>query len=207
MKSKMLMALIIVALALIQVDCATKKSVKKEVDRIDKEIGEVETSVEASETRLKEHDSKLGQHDTKITQISRESQEALDRATGAEKLAKGKLLYEVTLTDDAVRFGFDRSDLTDPAREVLENLITQLKAENRNIYIEIQGYTDAFGTEDYNMKLGEARAEAVRRYLAENGVPLHRISTISYGEGRPVADNRNKAGRSKNRRVVVLVLE
>lgn len=207
MKSRMLMALIIVALALIQVDCATKKSVKKEVDRIDKEIGEVETSVEASETRLKEHDSKLGQHDTKITQLSRESQEALDRATGAEKLAKGKLLYEVTLTDDAVRFGFDRSDLTDPAREVLENLITQLKAENRNIYVEIQGYTDAFGTEDYNMKLGEARAEAVRRYLAENGVPLHRISTISYGEGRPVADNRNKAGRSKNRRVVVLVLE
>lgn len=203
----MLMALIIVALALIQVDCATKKSVKKEVDRIDKEIGEVETSVEASETRLKEHDSKLGQHDTKITQLSRESQEALDRAQSAEKLAKGKLLYEVTLTDDAVRFGFDRSDLTDPAREVLENLITQLKAENRNIYVEIQGYTDAFGTEDYNMKLGEARAEAVRRYLAENGVPLHRISTISYGEGRPVADNRNKAGRSKNRRVVVLVLE
>lgn len=207
MKSRMLMALIIVALALIQVDCATKKSVKKEVDRIDKEIGEVETSVEASETRLKEHDSKLGQHDTKITQLSRESQEALDRAQSAEKLAKGKLLYEVTLTDDAVRFGFDRSDLTDPAREVLENLITQLKAENRNIYVEIQGYTDAFGTEDYNMKLGEARAEAVRRYLAENGVPLHRISTISYGEGRPVADNRNKAGRSKNRRVVVLVLE
>lgn len=207
MKSRMLMALIIVALALIQVDCATKKSVKKEVNRIDKEIGEVEGSVEANETRLKEHDSKLGEHDTKITQLSRESQEALDRATGAEKLAKGKLLYEVTLTDDAVRFGFDRSDLTDPAREVLENLITQLKAENRNIYIEIQGYTDAFGTEDYNMKLGEARAEAVRRYLAENGVPLHRISTISYGEGRPVADNRSKAGRSKNRRVVVLVLE
>jgi peptidoglycan-associated lipoprotein len=207
MKSRLLVALGILSLALIQVDCATKKSVKKEVSRIDKEIDDVETSVESNETRLKEHDSKLGEHDTKITQLSRESQEALDRANSAEKLAKGKLLYEVTLTDDAVRFGFDRSDLTDPAREVLENLISQLKAENRNVYIEIQGYTDAFGTEDYNMKLGEARAEAVRRYLAENGVPLHRISTISYGESRPVADNRSKAGRSKNRRVVVLVLE
>lgn len=207
MMSRMLVALGILSLALIQVDCATKKSVKKEVSRIDKEISDVETSVEANETRLKEHDSKLGEHGTKITQLSRETQEALDRAQGAEKLAKGKLLYEVTLTDDAVRFGFDRSDLTDPAREVLENLITQLKAENRNIFIEIQGYTDAFGTEDYNMNLGEARAEAVRRYLAENGVPLHRISTISYGESRPVADNRSKAGRSKNRRVVVLVLE
>jgi outer membrane protein OmpA-like peptidoglycan-associated protein len=203
----MLMALAIVSLALIQVDCATKKSVKKEVSRIDKEMGDVESSLEANETRLKEHDSKLGEHDTKITQLSRESQEALDRANSAEKLAKGKLLYEVTLTDDAVRFGFDRSDLTDSAREALENLITQLKAENRNVYIEIQGYTDAFGTDEYNMKLGEARAEAVRRYLAENGVPLHRISTISYGESRPVADNRTKAGRSKNRRVVVLVLE
>jgi peptidoglycan-associated lipoprotein len=200
-------AVAIVSLAFLQLDCATKKGVKKEVNRIDKEIQGVEGSVEQNETRIKEHETKLGEHDTKITQLSRESQEALDRIQSTEKLAKGKLLYEVTLTDDAVRFGFDRSDLTDSAREVLENLINQLKAENRNVWIEIQGYTDAFGTDDYNMKLGEARAEAVRRYLAENGIPLHRISTISYGESRPIAENKTKAGRSKNRRVVILVLE
>lgn len=204
---RFLVAIAIVSLAFLQLDCATKKGVKKEVSRIDKEIQSVEGSVEQNETRIKEHETKLGEHDTKITQLSRESQEALERIQSTEKLAKGKLLYEVTLTDDAVRFGFDRSDLTDSAREVLENLINQLKAENRNVWIEIQGYTDSFGTDDYNMKLGEARAEAVRRYLAENGIPLHRISTISYGESRPITENKTKAGRSKNRRVVILVLE
>jgi outer membrane protein OmpA-like peptidoglycan-associated protein len=207
MMRKLLIVIAVVSLAMLQLDCATKKSVKKEVDRIDKEMDDLGTSVEEGQTRLKEHDSRLGTHDQQITQLSKESQEALARAQSAEKLALGKLLYEVTLSGDDVKFGFDQSDLNDSAREVLENLITQLKTDNKNIYIEIQGHTDSFGSETYNEKLGLARAEAVRRYLSENGIPLHRISTISYGEGRPVTDNRTKAGRSKNRRVVILVLE
>jgi outer membrane protein OmpA-like peptidoglycan-associated protein len=129
------------------------------------------------------------------------------RAQAAEKLAQGKLLYEITLTDEDVRFGFNQSELTDHARQMLENLITQLKAENRNVFIEVQGHTDALGTEEYNAKLGQERADAVRRYLSENGIPLHRISTISYGETRPVTENKTKQGRSSNRRVVIIVLE
>lgn len=207
MMRKLLILLAVVSLAMLQLDCATKKSVKKEVDRIDKEMDDLGTSVEEGQTRIKEHDSRLGGHDQQIGQLSKETQEALARAQSAEKLALGKLLYEVTLSGDDVKFGFDQSDLNDGAREVLENLIAQLKTDNKNIYIEIQGHTDSFGSETYNEKLGLARAEAVRRYLSENGIPLHRISTISYGEGRPVTDNRTKAGRAKNRRVVILVLE
>lgn len=160
----------------------------------------IEGSVEENQVRLKEHDSR-------ITDLSRETKEALERAQAAEKLAQGKLLYEITLTDEDVRFGFNQSELTDNARQTLENLLTQLKAENRNVYIEVQGHTDALGTEDYNMKLGQERADAVRRYLSENGIPLHRISTISYGESRPVTDNKNRKGRASNRRVVIVVLE
>jgi outer membrane protein OmpA-like peptidoglycan-associated protein len=207
MMRKLLILLAVVSLAMLQLDCATKKSVKKEVDRIDKEMDDLGTSVEEGQTRLKEHDSRLGGHDQQIGQLSKETQEALARAQSAEKLAQGKLLYEVTLSGDDVKFGFDQADLNDSAREVLENLITQLKADNKNVYIEIQGHTDSFGSEAYNEKLGLMRAEAVRRYLSENGIPLHRIATISYGEGRPVTDNRTKAGRAKNRRVVILVLE
>lgn len=207
MMRKLLILVAVLSLAMLQLDCATKKSVKKEVDRIDKEMDDIGTSVEEGQTRLKEHDSRLGGHDQQIGQLSKETQEALARAQSAEKLAQGKLLYEVTLSGDDVKFGFDQSDLNDSAREVLENLITQLKADNKNVYIEIQGHTDSFGSEPYNEKLGLMRAEAVRRYLSENGIPLHRIATISYGEARPVTDNRTKAGRSKNRRVVILVLE
>jgi outer membrane protein OmpA-like peptidoglycan-associated protein len=57
-----------------------------------------------------------------------------------------------------------------------------------------------------NYRLGEERAEAVRRYLNKAGIALNRMSTISYGEDEPVAPNKSKEGRSKNRRVVVIVL-
>jgi len=204
---RIIFALAAVALmASFQTGCASKKNVKKEVDRIDQEMQGIESSVEANQTRLKEHDSQIAQHDTQIAQLSKESQEALDRAESAKKLAMGKLLYEVTLTDEDVKFETAKAELPDKAREILDNLLSQLKADNKNVYIEIQGHTDNRGGEDYNLKLGEQRAESVRRYLSENGIPLHRISTISYGESRPVVDNATKGGRSKNRRVVIIVL-
>jgi len=198
---------VMVLLALFQFNCASKKSVKKEVERIDKEMDTIEASVESNETRLKEHDAKLAEQGGQIQNLSQEAKDALARAQSAEVLAKGKLLYQVTLSDDAVKFGFNKADIGPKAKEILDNLVAQLKADNKNVYIEIQGYTDSVGTEQYNMKLGLERAEAVRRYLSEAGIPLHRMSTISYGEANPVADNKTKEGRSKNRRVVILVLE
>jgi peptidoglycan-associated lipoprotein len=197
----------IVLLALFQFNCATKKSVKKEVERIDKEMDTIESSVESNETRLREHDAKFAEQGGQIQNLSQEAKDALARAQSAEKLAQGKLLYEVTLSDDAVKFGFDKADIGPKAKEILDNLVTQLKADNKNVFIEIQGYTDSVGNEQYNMKLGLERAEGVRRYLSQAGIPLHRMSTISYGEENPIADNKTKDGRSKNRRVVLLVLE
>ena len=207
MTQKFIIAAALAALAFLPAACASKKHVKTEVERIDKEMKTIESSVEANETRIKEHDSIISQHGEQINQLSKESQEALQRAQSAEKLAMGKLLYQVTLSDDKVHFKFNKADLPDAAREIVDNLVSQLKADNKNIYIEIQGYTDSVGSEEYNMKLGEMRAEAVRRYLAENGIPLHRIATISYGEGRAIASNNTSQGRSQNRRVVIQVLE
>lgn len=207
MKQKLFCIMLILFLAFLQVDCATKKGVKKEVQRIDQEMETIESAVEANEVRIKEHDSRLAQHETKLGELSKESQEALQRAQNAEKLAMGKLLYEVTLSDDAVKFALGQSELTDTAKEILDNLVAQLKAENRNVYIEIQGFTDSSGSEEYNIKLGQERAETVRRYLSGAGIPLHRMSTISYGETRPITDNKTAEGRKKNRRVVLLILE
>ena len=207
MMKKAMLLLVVVLVASFQMDCATKKGVKKEVDRIDKTMGDLSTSVEQNETRIKEHDSRLAGHDQDIAKLSKETQEAMQRAQAAEKLAMGKLLYEVTLTDEDVVFASGKATINDSAKEKLDNLTQQLKAENKNVYIEIQGHTDAQGSEEYNNQLGLERAEAVRRYLSAAGIPLHRMSTISYGETRPLADNKTREGRAKNRRVVIQVLE
>ena len=72
---------------------------------------------------------------------------------------------------------------------------------------QIQGYTDVTGSPASNLRLGSDRAEAVRRYLSQQGVALNRMATISYGQDNPVAPNKTRAGRAQNRRVVVVVLE
>jgi outer membrane protein OmpA-like peptidoglycan-associated protein len=74
------------------------------------------------------------------------------------------------------------------------------------VYLEIQGYTDATGEAGYNEKLGQRRADAVRKFLSRQGVALNRMATISYGAEDPVAPNETTEGRAQNRRVVIMVL-
>jgi outer membrane protein OmpA-like peptidoglycan-associated protein len=89
----------------------------------------------------------------------------------------------------------------------LDQLVQQLKANPNGAFIEIEGHTDNVGNADINYKLGLERAEAVKRYLYEtHQVPLHKINVISYGEDKPVGDNKTKDGRAQNRRVVIKVL-
>ena len=85
---------------------------------------------------------------------------------------------------------------------------TPFKQENRGVFFEIEGHTDATGSDAYNLKLGEERAEAVRNYLRDqHGIALSRIEVMSYGESRPVVDNKTRDNRAQNRRVVLKVLE
>jgi peptidoglycan-associated lipoprotein len=132
--------------------------------------------------------------------------DALNRANAAHKLAEGKFLYEMVLSDDSVKFPTNGSQLSDEAKTRLSDFVTKLKADNKNVYVEIQGHTDTVGTPTYNMKLGEERAEAVRLYMNQQGVPLNRMATISYGQTAPVASNDTPEGRSQNRRVVIIVM-
>jgi len=188
--------------------CATKKYVKTETGAVNTRVDEVQGQVEQTQTRLNTHDRTLSDHEQKIGDISKTAQEALNRAQEAGKLAEGKFLYETVLTDDKVKFGFDTSDLSPEAQAAIDQFAEQLKTENKNVYIEIQGHTDNVGSDKYNEELGLLRAEAVRRYLNQkHNFPLHRINVISYGEAAPVADNGNRTGRSQNRRVALVVLQ
>jgi len=144
--------------------------------------------------------------DGRVTQVDGTAREALDRAKSAQRLAEGKFLYQVVLSDDSVKFPVDQNALSPEAEARLAELAQRLASENRNVYLEIQGFTDSSGDTAYNEKLGAARAEAVRRYLNKSGVALNRMATISYGEESPVAPNDNPDGRAQNRRVAIVVL-
>jgi peptidoglycan-associated lipoprotein len=146
--------------------------------------------------------------DTRLDELSKSAQEALKRAEEAGMIAKGRVVFEQTLSDDAVKFKSDSFELTDDAKGALDTLAGRIKELNRAVYIEIQGHTDNRGSESYNDMLAQQRAEAVRRYLSrQHNLPLPRMSTISYGETMPLADNGTRDGRAQNRRVVVIVLE
>ncbi len=183
--------------------CASKRYVSDEVSKSsaasEKRINEVETQVEATQSRVKDHDSR-------IAELDKTTREALERAEAAGKLAEGKFVYSLVLSDDAVKFPLNGHLLSKEAEDKLKDFSERLKSENKNVYLEIQGHTDATGAKDYNYKLGESRAEAVRRYLNKQGIALNRMSTISYGQEEPVDSNKTKTGRAKNRRVVVVVL-
>ncbi len=183
--------------------CASKRFVGEEVSKssaaTEKHISQVESQVEQTQTTVREHG-------VKITELDKTTRDALERAQAAGKLAEGKFVYSLVLSDDAVKFPVDGHDLSPEAIQKLDDFASRLKAENKNVYLEIQGHTDSTGPDMYNYRLGEQRAEAVRRYLNQKGVALNRMSTISYGKTEPLDDNKTKDGRAKNRRVVVVVL-
>jgi outer membrane protein OmpA-like peptidoglycan-associated protein len=148
----------------------------------------------------------VDRHESHLTQLDQTTKEALDRATAAGKLAEGKFLYSMVLSDDSVKFPVDSSKISPEAQQRLTDFAEKLKTDNRNVYVEIQGHTDARGGDKTNQKLGEERAEAVRLFMNQHGVPLNRMSTISYGKADPVADNKSRTGRAQNRRVVLVVM-
>jgi outer membrane protein OmpA-like peptidoglycan-associated protein len=148
-------------------------------DYVDKHVAVVQGQVTGLQGQVQGHDAHL-------TQLDQTTREALERAEAAGKLAEGKFDYSLVLSDD---------------------FVTKLKTDNKNVYLEIQGFTDSTGSAAWNLQLGSDRAEAVRRFLNQQGVALNRIGTISYGQDNPVAPNNTRAGRAQNRRVVIVVLE
>jgi outer membrane protein OmpA-like peptidoglycan-associated protein len=187
--------------------CATKKQVAQSFSEVEKSIQDLENSIEDNQTRIATSEQVIRDHDGRIVEVSEGTKAALARIEEVEDVAMGKLLYQVVLNNDAVKFEFDESKLTPQGEQAIDGLIQRLIDEDRNVFIEIQGHTDSTGAEEYNYELGLKRAESVRRYLSTKGIPLHRMSVISYGETQPVAENNTREGRRANRRVVLLVLE
>ena len=106
--------------------------------------------------------------------------------------------------EDRVFFAFDSSAISLDAAEVLDTQVKWLK-NNEEVKVIVQGYCDERGTREYNLALGERRANAVKQYLVSKGIAADRISVISYGKERPAVLGSNEAAWAQNRRAVTVV--
>jgi outer membrane protein OmpA-like peptidoglycan-associated protein len=201
---------------------------------LDTRVAPVETRVTTSEGRLDTAEGRLTAAEQNAQRLSgqleelaavantarggaKAAQETADQALAAAKAASA----DIQATNDrisqidnyearqnvAVNFKVNSAILSDEAKAALDEIAAQAKNE-KGYLIQVTGYASADGTEARNRALSERRAEAVRRYLAENhDIPLHRmINPFGYGELKPVADNATRDGRKQNRRVEVAIL-
>jgi len=228
-KSMMTMA---VALGMVGVmtGCATKKYVRTSVDtraqeishRIDNDentIKSSQSSIEELSGVTREHGQKITSLDNEIKQTDAKTQQAQQTGEAAQNTAN-KVGTQVSgletrfqnrnhftvLNEEQVHFKFNSAKLDDQSKSTLNDMAQQLK-QNPDVILVMEGHTDSAGSPDYNVQLGEKRAEAVIRYLVvDQAVPMNRISQISFGEDKPMADNKTKEGRAQNRSVVVRVM-
>ena len=192
--------------------CAKKSYVRRKVrEEVNQKVDAVSAEVEKTQQRVQQNGVQIANVDKSaqagIGEAKGSAQAAMTKAQDAEKAAKGKLIYTVTLSNDKVRFPVNKAEISDEAKALIDEAVGPLVKENRGVWFEIEGYTDNTGDAAYNFRLGEERAMAVRDYIAKtHGIALNRLNVISYGEDKPVAENANRDGRAQNRRVVIHVL-
>jgi outer membrane protein OmpA-like peptidoglycan-associated protein len=192
--------------------CAKKSFVQREVGEVNKKVDAVSAEVEKTQQRVQQNEVRIDAVDKSaqagISEAKGSATAAMTKAQDAEKAAKGKLIYTVTLSNDKVRFPVNKAEISDEAKALIDEAVAPLVQANKGVYFEIEGHTDNTGDAAYNFKLGEERAMAVRDYIAKKyGVALSRLSVISYGEEKPVVDNKTRENRAQNRRVVIRILE
>jgi len=127
-------------------------------------------------------------------------------AAGAGGVSRSQSLQErfVAEVGDRVFFDFDKSDLKPEARRTIERWAAFFK-QNANATVTIEGHADERGTREYNLGLGERRANAAKNYLVSLGIEARRVATISYGKERPAVLGSNEAAWSQNRRAAAVI--
>lgn len=123
---------------------------------------------------------------------------------GVSRFGPGSQQDLAATAGDRVFFAYDRADISPEAQQILERQAQWLK-RYPNVSVTIEGHTDERGTREYNLALGERRAQAVKNVLAALGIPAARLATISYGKERPEVPHSDEASYAQNRRGVTVV--
>jgi len=158
-----------------------------------KEAQEAQEAKERELTRMKEEEAKKP--------LEKDLEKSL--AAKKERGIEGDI-FESNLLKD-IHFDFDKYDISRKDEEILRENAALLK-KHPNMKIQIEGHCDEKGTSEYNLALGERRANAAKRYLVSLGVSSNRLSTISYGEEKPLDPGHSEEAWTKNRRAHIVVL-
>ncbi len=224
MRNSLLTVGVIVAGLSVAPACATKGFVRTSVGEVNEKVTTMGKSLEETQERVRVAEGRITETDAKATAAGESaarantaageaSNRAVEVGRTAEARAVGiegemrKLIFETVLSEDRGQFKLGKAELPEDASSALDNMVNQIKADKKSVWVEIEGHTDNTGDTAYNERLGLQRAEAVKRYLYErHQIPLHKINVITYGEDKPVAPNNTREGRAQNRRVVIKVL-
>jgi len=210
---------IVVVIALTS-GCASKKFVRGNVGEVNDKVESLSQSLEQTQQRAQNNTQRIAKVDAQVQSAQQTAQQASQAAAKAADVAQSaakqadalveannRLVTDVVLSEEQGSFRFNSADLPDAAKQRIDALVSQIKGQDKNVFITIAGYTDNIGPREVNEEIGLERARAVQRYLYEqHHIPLHKMDVISYGETNPVAPNDTRAGRAKNRRVEIKVV-
>jgi OmpA-OmpF porin, OOP family len=228
---------VILAGILVLSGCASRKYVRLQTQALEPAIQEASNAakenaerIDAVDRRAQQGITAAGAADQKATaaqtaaQTAQTAAQAADRKadtanTGVQQANNRISTLETRVNNintldtftqsetQTVTFDVGRSTLSSQAKSTLDRIASDVTAQRTGYMLELQGFTDSTGSEQYNIGLSQRRAEAVQRYLVSKNVPLHRISIVGLGKDNPVADNKTSQGRAQNRRVEVRVLK
>ena len=183
--------------------------IKEVRDDVDKKVSGVDSKVSALDTRTSQGMNSLKGDVQNVDQRASQAQSAADRAANGVNTLDQKFQNRnlfTTSDEKAVQFKFNSATLDKQYTDALDEIANTLM-QNPDAIVVLEGRTDSAGAKDYNLRLGERRIEAVRHYLVvEKGVPVYKIHEISFGSEKPVAENKSREGREKNRAVVMTVM-
>ncbi len=221
-----LLVAVLGAALFLTVGCATKGFVRQEVQQRDLEIARLDSNLGQAQGRIDDVGKQVGEVRSQAGDAARRADQATGLANDAGQRADaanakaGQAMNKAMDTDTRltrvwdsrnkhtvaetvlVRFRFNRASLDDRAQTELLNAVKLLR-ENPNILVSVEGFTDHRGPADYNLTLSQRRAEAVRRFLVQQGVDLHRIQSIGLGELKPAKGSREPV---QSQRIVTVQL-
>ncbi|HLY61728.1 MAG TPA: OmpA family protein [Terriglobia bacterium] len=211
------------AFAFLTTGCATKNYVAKAVSPLRNHIDKVDKDTQQNAQDVKDLDAKtergISTAQNSADKASQSAEAADQHAQSAQTLAQqgetdAKTAQEMAENVDnyqpnqkvAVLFDFNSDKLTKEGKDQLDQFAQTVQTQKHYV-IQVQGYTDRIGSEDYNLDLSRRRADAVVRYLTLTyNVPLVKVSMLGYGKASPAADNKTREGRKENRRVQLTLM-
>jgi outer membrane protein OmpA-like peptidoglycan-associated protein len=198
--------------------CATKKYVAKTVDPVNAKVDELDKKTQSTQKQLDETEPRISAADEKATSADVRATDAMGRADAASKKSdqvrdqlRSELNDRIADLDDykaansaTVLFKVNSSQLSDEAKQQLDQMTSGSISSAKRYFIAIQGFTDKTGSADYNMELSRRRAQTVQSYLvAQHNIPVFRIQIVGLGKDKPVNEEKTREERQQNRRVEV----